>query len=638
MSVGVDVGGTFTDLVAVEDGHLTVAKTASTPDQSEGVENALAEGLGDRPTSLLIHGTTVATNALLERDGAEVLLVTDPGYEDLIEIARQNRRSLYDPVLDGPEPLVRRNRRVSRVDLALLDGVESVVIGTVGGYADPERELELAVEVTRLRPDLPVAAAGVDFGEFREFERINTAVVNAFLRPKVEGYLANLERRLIPSRAERILVMRSSGGSISPARAARLAATILLSGPAGGVVASAALGEVLGLERVIAFDMGGTSTDVTRVENGRPEISHQRSIDGHLVRVPSVAVHTVGAGGGSIGWADPGGALRVGPRSAGAFPGPASYGRGGMEPAVTDANVALGRLPAHLPLAGGLALDPSLAREALSRLGKQVGLDGSATAAGMIEVVEATMEQAVRAVSVEQGSDPRGAFLMGFGGAGGLHATSVARRLDMAGVVIPPMAGVFSALGLILTAPRHDSARSVILRRADARELDPAVAGIASEALREFTEAMGVRPDTVETMADVRYVGQAHEISVAYHQSGGWETLTRSFHDAHRERNGFARVGDEIEVVTVRATALGRARVTLDGLLHHPDGPMPAPAVTPVIDRGDRVDATVWWRHELPAGAAIAGPAIVRDGEATVWLAGDERATVDPTGALMIEW
>ncbi len=644
MTLGVDVGGTFTDLAWWDGSRLHASKTSTTRDQSEGVESGARGLLGERRVPLLVHGTTVATNALLERAGADTVLVVDGGFEDLVEIGRQARPSLYDPFADRPAPLVDRASRFGwdpdRAE-ALAAWVtarrpEAAAVSLLYGFRDTGREERVAEVLRAAAPGLPVAVSHRVVPEFREYERTSTTVVNAYLRPKVEAYLRHLADRVVPDPAERLLVMRSSGGLMAPEDAAELAAAILLSGPAGGVVAAAALGQALGYHRIVSFDMGGTSTDVCRVEHGRPEIVYERTIEGQVVRLPSVAVHTVGAGGGSVGWADPGGALRVGPRSAGAIPGPACYGRGGTEPTVTDANLVLGRIADRL--AGALRLLPDAASTALGRLGDRLGLGPIETALGIVEVVEAHMERAVRAVSVEEGADPRSAVLVAFGGAGGLHASALARRLEMAGVVVPPYAGVFSALGLLLSPPRHDAARSVLLTAEQTAHLDPAVRAVADDVIGRLRERSGSPPERVETSVDVRYLGQSHETSVPYRPGEGWEVLAERFHRAHETRNGFSRPEDPIEAVTVRAAAIGRPALSWDRLPEHrPEGEARRPD-REVVTAAGATTAQVWWRPGMRPGDEVVGPCVVTEGEATIYLAPGERGLLHPSGALEVTW
>ena len=655
MILGVDVGGTFTD-ACWWDGHsLSVAKTSSTPDQSDGVIDAASELAAGTTPSTFVHGTTVATNALLERRGARTALVCDDGLDDVLEIGRQDRPSLYDPFADRTEPLVAADRRfgvpgragpsggavpsdteIERVVAAVADsGAEAVAVSLLYSFVDAAPETAIAAALGRL--GIPVSRSSAVANEFREFERTSTTVVNAFLTPEMDRYLAHLgERAASAGLGTDVLVMRSSGGPMSLPAARALPVAALLSGPAGGVVASATLGALLGDRRLISFDMGGTSTDVCRIDEGEPEVGYERRIDGLPVRVPTVAIHTVGAGGGSIGWADAGGALRVGPRSAGALPGPAAYGRGGIEPAVTDANLALGRIPSDARLAGRVALDVELAHAALARLGEVLGLPAAEVATGMVEVVEAHMERAVRAVSVEEGADPRPARLVAFGGAGGLHATALARRLEMRGVVVPPHAGVFSALGLLLAAPRHDEARSVFLDGTQAG-LDGAVEAVLGDA-REGLAGLGGSADEVLAVVDVRYRGQAHETTVPYAVGEGWDVLADRFHDRHHERNGFARRDDPIEVVTVRAVATAAPALTWDDLPEHRPHGQRALGDRVVVVGGSARTVPFVNRAGLGAGDEVVGPAVVVEGEATTLLHPGDRATVHPTGALEVEW
>ena len=417
--------------------------------------------------------------------------------------------------------------------------------------------------------------------------------------------------------------------------AARLPAAILLSGPAAGVVAAAAVGDVLGRDRLVSFDMGGTSTDVCRIEGGRPEVLYERPVAGHPCRMPSVAIHTVGAGGGSVAWIDGGGSLRVGPRSSGAMPGPASYGNGGTEPAVTDANVALGRINPAGTLAGTLPIHADLAAAALESVGEGLGLPVAATAQGILTVVEEVMAGAIRTVSIEQGADPRDGYLVAFGGAGGLHATALARRLGMAGVIIPPYSGVFSALGLLLSPPRADAALSV--RIENGSRLDAEIAAVVAAAEHRLG-AGGATAESVLAYADVRYRGQSHETTVPYAVGDGWETLLDRFHRMHEERNGFARPQDPVEVVTVRAESMGRPILSWSDLPEvTPVGDVDLPERPVLTDNGE-VMARVVNRHGLAAREEIVGPAIVEETEATTYLAPGERAVVHGSGALEVEW
>lgn len=642
MRVAVDVGGTFTDIVFWDGATLRTSKVSTTRDQSDGLV-AGVEAIGATGVDL-VHGTTAATNAVLQRKGARTAFVTDAGFEDLIEIGRQDRPSLYDTAVVRPEPLVPNALRFGvpgratasgasgEADLAAMIGEmveaapEAVAVSLLYGFAHPERERAVAAAIRGVLDRVPVSLSSEVAAEIREFERASTTILNAYLMPVVERYLLRLADRVRAT----TMVMRSSGGLIPLAQAASLPASIVLSGPAGGAVAAAALAHALGLSTVVSFDMGGTSTDVCRIERGRPEVAYQRAIDGLPSTMPSVAIHTVGAGGGSIGWIDPGGALRVGPASAGADPGPACYRRGGLVPTVTDADLVTGRIGTDLALGGTVIPDRDAARNALRRLGAAGGGDPQSLALGMIEVVEAHMERAVRRVSVEEGTDPRDAVLIAFGGAGGLHATALARRLGMAGVVVPSHAGVFSALGLLLAPPRVDIARSVLLD--GLHGLGDAVTATMSEA------RAAVGGGEVAAYVDLRYRGQSHETTVAYHPGEGDDVLAARFHEAHRRRNGFDRPGDPVEAVTVRAEA------TLPAALRWDDLPPPVPWGEP--RRGSRsvatasgvVDAAVWHRSGLRPGDEVAGPAVIEEDEATTFLGVGEVGRVHESGALEVWW
>lgn len=633
--VGVDVGGTFTDFVHWDGSRLRTTKVGTTTDQSEGLVAGL-ESMQVVP-QLLLHGTTAATNALLQRRGARTILVTERGYEDLIEIGRQVRPSLYDSNADRAPALVERGHRIGwESERALhrqidLTAPESVAIATLNSFADSNIERAIARAIAGRYPSLPVSSSHEVNPEFREYERIATTVVNAYLQPVVARYLRALEERL---QVERILVMRSSGGLTSISGAAALAASILLSGPAGGVVAAAACGRAHGWSRVISFDMGGTSTDVSRIEDGEPQMAGERVLEGLVCRMPSVAIHTIGAGGGSIGWADQGGILRVGPHSAGAIPGPAAYGNGGQEPTVTDANLLLGRLGSDTELAGGTVLRFNLAGRALGGLGEKIGLDPTATATGILEIVNTHMEGAVRRVTIEEGADPRSAALLAFGGAGGLHATRVARGLGMPAVLVPPHAGVFSALGLLLSPQRQDVIRTVRLHP-DLSDLDHNLAQLEEQAAREMKASLGASPTSLVSSVDARYRGQSHETNVPYQRGWGGVRLRDDFTAAHRTRNGFASEGHEVEVVTIRVAAIAPPALTWNDLTFRPEPGQPRIGARTTADG---FEMTRWWRPSLPAGSALEGPALIEETEATTFVDRDQKATVLGDGTIEITW
>lgn len=643
MRVAVDVGGTFTDVAFWDGRALRTAKVSTTRDQSDGLI-AGVDAIGASGVDL-VHGTTAATNAVLQRAGGRTAFVTDAGFEDLVEIGRQDRPSLYDTAVTRPAPLVPSDLRfgvpgraaagesgvVPDLDALVRELVAAapgaVAVSLLFGFAHPERERAVAAALRVALGDVPISLSSEVAPEIREFERASTTILNAYLTPVVEQYLHRLSGRVGAPTS----VMRSSGGLIPLARAAALPASIVLSGPAGGAVAAAALGRAMGLATVVAFDMGGTSTDVCRIEQGRPEVAYRRTIDGFPTTMPSVAIHTVGAGGGSIGWVDPGGSLRAGPASAGADPGPACYRRGGMVPTVTDADLLTGRIGLGLSLGGTVPLDGAAARSVLERLAGQLGTDAVTAALGMIEVVESHMERAVRRVSVEEGSDPGDAVLVAFGGAGGLHATALARRLGMSGVIVPAHAGVFSALGLLLAPPRVDVARSVLMSGV------AGVQSIASAVLAEARSTLGA-PGESTVYLDLRYRGQSHETTVAYFLGEAETGLLDRFHAAHRRRNGFDRPGDPVEVVTVRAEAVATPALRWDDL--------PPPVVLGEARHGTRevltgagpVAAGVWRREGLRPGDEVVGPAVIEEDEATTYLGVGERALVHESGALEVSW
>ncbi|HEU5113575.1 MAG TPA: hydantoinase/oxoprolinase family protein, partial [Acidimicrobiia bacterium] len=511
--VGVDVGGTFTDVVVL-DGSIVGYKVRTTPDQSDGVVRGLSDRVDD--TTTILHGTTAGTNALIEGRGARTALVTTHGFEDLVEIGRQARPSLYDSFADRPVALSPRSLRFGYAgDVEAVGAVveqaapEAIAVALVRSYTDPSDEIDLAEKLREL-VDIPVSVGALVSPQFREYERIATTVLNAYLTPELAGYLSALDQRVGGGRR---LVMTSSGGLLPFSAASAYAGRLVLSGPAAGVVAATAVGRAKGFESIISFDMGGTSTDVCRVDDGAIQ-SSSRIGSGRVNRVPSIPVRTIGAGGGSLAWVDEGGALRVGPTSAGAHPGPAAYGRGGVQATVTDANVVLGRIPADLSLGGSVHLDIGAARRALALLGAELGLEIDAVAAGIVEVFDTHMERALRAVSVEEGVDPRDSVLVAFGGAGGLHATRLARRLGMTRTLIPPLSGVFSALGLLLASPSSDTSRTVMLEEGSAR-LARMAEEILDEAGRTYLSDHAGDFMQRRAWADVRYAGQSHELSVS---------------------------------------------------------------------------------------------------------------------------
>jgi N-methylhydantoinase A len=528
--LGVDVGGTFTDAVVLDGGRVSTGKVLTAERQEESVV-AAARAAGAERVERFAHGTTVATNALLERRGARTAFVTNAGFEHLLHLRRQTRVQLYRPCADWPEPLVPLDRchgirgrlgpdgELEPLDLDSLPEVDAdaVAVCLLHAYRDPAHERAVVGELRRRLPNAFVVGSHEVAPEFREYERASTTAADAYLGPVVARYLGALGAAARDAGLPEPLVMRSSGGVATPAEAAAHPATILVSGPAAGVVGAARMAALAGVEDAIAFDMGGTSTDVCLIAGGRAERASERMVGGLPIHLPTVDLHTVGAGGGSLVWRDAGGALRVGPQSAGAHPGPACYGRGGTEPTVTDANLLLGRLPGRL--AGGVELDRAAAERALD------GVDP----ADVVSVVNAEMLRALRVVSVERGHDPSAFALVAFGGAGPLHACELADELGVRTVLVPEVAGVLSALGLVIADERRDAVRSYLVPLAEAGELPR------------------------EGEADLRYAGQSFELTVPLQ-----DDLAHAFHRAHEEQYGFAERDREVELVAVRTADVRR--------------------------------------------------------------------------------
>ncbi|MER7076859.1 N-methylhydantoinase A [Saccharopolyspora kobensis] len=638
---GVDVGGTFTDVVLRAPGRRPKAvKVPTTPgDPAEGVRRGVRESLPDGTLRLLPHGSTTATNAVLEREVARTAFVTTAGFSDVLQIARQNRPALYDLSVIKPEPLVPRELVVAVEErmgpdgepvIALTDAEiervvaavrrlepESIAVSLLFSYACDDHERRLCAALAEV--GVPITRSSALLPEFREFERASTCVLNAAIEPVMHRYLSGLVSRL-PGPV--ITVMTSGGGTAGVDFAATAPVHTLLSGPAAGVVAAGAVARSAGFDDAIAFDMGGTSTDVCLIRDGRPEVSTGSEIAGLPFRTPAVGIHTVGAGGGSIAWVDAGGALRVGPRSAGADPGPACYGAGGREPTVTDAHCALGHLDPAREFGGGLRLDAEAARRALAELPEP--------ASGVLAVVRATMARALRKVSTERGVDPAGLALVAYGGAGPLHATALARELGCPAVVVPPAPGVLSALGLLLAPPRFEASRTVLADAGD--DLSQTWSELAEEAWREL-EKQGVTTDiSLSKVADMRYAGQSHELRVDVDGETGTAEL---LHAAHHEAYGYEIRDERVEVVTVRVVAQGEPVLTAPPVDWEQGSPQREHDRE--IGIGDQVvRARVVARAALRPGDEITGPALVEQPDTTTLLGDGEAAVVDDAENLVV--
>ena len=574
LSIGIDVGGTFTDLVAIDDGGIvTTAKVLSTPaDHGEGVDRSLLR-LGAAPAAVrrLVHGTTIATNTLLERSGANVVLCATAGAVDLLELRRQDRAALYDLSRQHLPPLVDRHRTVAVAERVEPGGIvraltsaravaetvaglapEVVAIALLHAYADASHERELAAAISACLPDIDVVLSSETLPEIREYERAATTAAEAYLRPRVAGYLRRLTSRLSAAGLPAPSVMMSSGGVRGADDAAGHAAALALSGPAGGVVGAAIAAAAAAIDRALTIDIGGTSADVGLILDGQPLVEAGGSVAGVPIALPRVLVETVSAGGGSMAWIDDGGALRVGPRSAGAVPGPVAFGRGGLEPTVTDAHVVLGHIGAA-GLGGEIALDAEAACAAVRRLGTRLATTTGRTARAIIATADAAMARALRRVSVERGVDPRGCALVAFGGGGPLHGCGLAEQLGIGQVLIPPYAGVLSALGLASTPERREAMQSVMRRAA---ELEPGDVSAITTSLGARAASPSLPAPSLEWWAHARYEGQGHEIDVPIGRGDGGRDIAARFAELHGARYGFT-LEREVEIVSARVAASG---------------------------------------------------------------------------------
>ena len=656
MLLGVDVGGTFTDAVLYDGDALHTAKTPTTPgEESAGVMAAIEEVVrqaGARPAEVeaFAHGMTVGTNALLEERGARTALIATRGFADLLEIGRQDRPDLYRLCAPKPAPLIEPELRFEAEERVGPDGVvepmdedepdrlagllresgaESVAVCLLFSYLDPSHEQRIAAHLRRRLPGIHVSASHEVLPRFREFERCSTTAIDAYLSPLLGRYLGRLGEAAAEAGLPKPLVMQSSGGVAEAAEAARAGAWSVLSGPAGGAVGAGLLARVSGDGNALGFDMGGTSCDVCVVEEGEVRRTDSRRIGGRTIQLPMVDVHTVGAGGGSIGWRDPGGALRAGPRSAGADPGPACYGRGGTEPTVTDANLLLGYLAADSRLAGGVELDVDAARGAMAGLARSLGIDELATAAGIVRVADVEMVRALRVVTVQRGIDPRRFALLPFGGAGPMHAAAIAADLGIETILCPRAGGVLSALGLCASDRRRDTARTVMLRGGElnAERIAHEVEGLIA---RVGGDLAGAAPEAVYEM---RYRGQAFELAIPGPVDPDPDDLAERFAAAHEERYGYRDPDGEVELVDIRLAMVV-------------SGPRPKPvaatggsleeSVRPAFFGGAWLDTQIL-RGEPAAGIEAEGPAIFELPEATFVLPPSWRAAVDEAGTIRAE-
>ena len=654
LRLGVDVGGTFTDLVALGDGDVKTVKVPSTPqDQSEGVMNSIRSAEVEAThVAAFAHGMTVATNALLERRGAKTATVTTEGFRDLLEIGRQSRPALYNLSQGKPPSLVPRELRFTVRERMGPDGelepldedslkkavssieeaeVEAVAVCLLFGFLHPEHEKRVGEALREALPGVHVSLSSEVLPEFREYERLSTTAADAYLGPKLAAYLQSLDDEVEGAGMPAPLVMQSSGGVIELEVAARGAAACVLSGPAGGVVGAAYVAEAGGYKDLLTFDMGGTSSDVAAILNGEALTTTEAAIAGVPIKLPMVDVHTVSAGGGSIAWADAGGALRAGPHSAGADPGPAAYGAGGEEPTVTDANLFLGYLQDGAKLGGEVVLQRDPAEKALERVGERVGLDPLQVALGVVEVANTEMVGALRVISVEKGFDPREFALVAFGGAGPLHACALAEEIGLSTVLVPKASGVLSALGLAVSDLRRDYVTPLLstLEEADSGRVERAFEEMESTADKDMDSPQYTR------RADLRYAGQSFELTVdAGDDPKDSKELAARFHESHERRYGYRMDEEAVELVNLRLVAtVPVEKPELEE--KEPEGEAETGSRQANFD-GEWMEVVVLDRDRMGRGSEVTGPAVVEFAESTCVVRPGWGGAVDGVGNLVL--
>jgi N-methylhydantoinase A len=663
--VAMDIGGTFTDFVVVDQAQQTTraGKTSSTPlTPEQGVLEGLGQNVPDlSEISFIVHGTTVGLNAFLERKGTRVLLLMTSGLRDSYSIARHDRKELYTLRYRKPERLVPRRdvhevverlRWDGSVDTAFdesslgeaietvrREGIEAVAVCLVHSYTNPEHELLVRQALERECPGLSVTLSHEIAREWREYERASTAVLNAYVAPRVEGYLSELEDELAARGVKPALnVMQSNGGITTSAKARRQPIQTLLSGPVGGSIGGAALSHVTGRSNLLCVDMGGTSFDLSLIVDGKPTVSTETELDGLPILMPLIDIHTIGAGGGSLAWLEAGG-LRVGPQSAGAMPGPACYGLGGTDPTVTDANLFLGRLDPEYFLGGRMRLDEAAAATALHSIAGQLDLEDTVLAEGMLAIVNANMADAMRTITVKQGIDPRDYSLVAFGGAGPMHAVWLARELEIDEVVVPWSPGTFSAWGMLQTDIRHDVVRSFYQPLAEVGAGDVSTVfgelqGEGSELLAD--EAAGPDDQYFARSADMRYVGQEYTVNVSIGADVDLAIVDEAFHEAHRVRYGHSTPGAPVEFVNLRLAAFGRTGAGATSFQAPEDGADPLLGRRRVVFDAVAHESDVLLRHRLRPGERREGPVVIEEESSTTVVPPDYAAEVDDHGNLVI--
>ncbi|MDE0332334.1 MAG: hydantoinase/oxoprolinase family protein [Nitrospinae bacterium] len=665
--IGIDTGGTFTDLVFFDEDEerIVVSKIPTLRGKEDAVFLEGLESLDLSAIGRITHGTTVGTNAILEGAGARTAVLTTRGFRDVLEIGRTQRlvpQSMFDPKFIRPRPVVPRELRLEIEERALADGrieiqveeaeveeraenlkqrgAEAVAICYLHAYANGENEKRTAEYLEKLLPGVYLSLSHEVVPEYREFERFSTAALNAYLGPRIRNYVGRLEGALRERGCRApLFIMMSGGGMLDAEQAARFPVRTILSGPAGGVVGGVSLAESLDIDHLITYDMGGTSTDVCLIRDRRPIVSTENIIGAYPLKTSQLQINTVGAGGGSIAWRDEDGALHVGPKSAGARPGPSCYGFGGEEPTVTDANVVLSRIGPRTRLAGALELRPEKAERALASLAEELGIpDSVSMARGVVDLAVMRMVSSIREISIERGFDPREHTLLAYGGAGPLHAALIARELSMSSVVVPRFPGNFSAVGLLMADVVQENVGTCFVALEDASENDLEY-GFEQLTIPCVKKLHGAGLGEIQNLryADVRYVGQAFELTIPVPESKGWlKTLGGEFHDRYEARYGHCHRGDPLEVVNLRVRVSGIVdKLKWEKAKNSGGGPDDALLEKrSVVFEEEVPDCPVYWRDSLPAGVEFQGPAVIEEYGSITLVPPDWTARQDACGHL----
>lgn len=667
--VAIDVGGTFTDVVKLvpATGELVFEKVPTTPDApTSGVRHAFEQAAAAMPdVTMFHHGTTLGLNSLLTRSGARTALVSTRGFRDVYLLGRTDRRAMYDITYRKPAPLLERYDTFEVTERAHFDGTiatdldeqdarrvaaliaergyEAVAVAFLHAYANPRHERRMREILQEVRPDLQVTVSHELSREYREYERTSTAVLDAYIKPVVRGYLRDLETDLAERDfAGRFLMSRSGGGAMTAAAAREQPVNLILSGPAGGVVGAAAFARLIGRQNLITIDMGGTSLDASLVLDSRPVVHQGAQFEGLPINTPSLYIHTIGAGGGSLAYLDEAGALQVGPQSAGATPGPVAYGLGGTQPTFTDAALAVGYLGADTPLGGRLTLDAEAATAALEPIAGTLGLDTTELARGILRISNTKIVGAVRAITVELGHDPKDFSLLSFGGAGGLVAVDVARELGIPSVVVPPGQGAFSALGMLMADVQHDLSRTAVvaLSELDRDTVESSYGAMEEEACAQLAEEGFDAPRRLlHRSVDVRYVGQEHSVTMAFPAGADdlLQAIGAEFAALHLRQYGHV-MDEPVEITALRLRAVGVVdKPDLPRLAPRPGGPVPAAGSRKVHGAdGSTADYTLYVREDLRRADRVEGPAIIAEHTATTVLHEGDRLEVGPYGELIV--